>query len=152
MPDASTQTPAPVKKLIRVPRPVEVFQSRLTNLLDEFKTKPSPRFVQNQCWYNAVHNILYFKKHRNLSLHWVVGAQVFWANRKEEKFSGVGIKGRKYPDGRKEILTIDRIYDLDDLEDRFTNSHSWLEDDDGNVYDRYILTTTRRLERRATTQ
>ena len=138
MPDASTQTPAPVKKLILVPTDRFVQDQHWYNAVDNVrysKTRPTARFIQNQCWYNAVHNILYFKKHRNLNLHWVVGAQVFWANRKEGKFSGVGIKGRKYPDGRKEIMTIDRIYDLDDLEDRFTNSHSWLEDNDGNIYD-----------------
>lgn len=135
MPDASSQTPAPVSKLVRIPRPVEVFEKRLPNLLDQFKSKPSPQFVQNQCWYNAAHNIIYFKKHRHLNLHWVVGAQVLWANRQKGEFTAVGMRGKKYPDGRKEILPLDRIYSLDDLEDRFCNSHSWLEDDEGNVYD-----------------
>jgi hypothetical protein len=135
MPEASTQTKPFMKKLVRVPRPAEVFEKRLPNLLDQFKSKPSPQFVQNQCWYNAVHNIIYFKNHRNLDLHWVVGAQVLWGNRKKGEFTAVGMRGKKYPDGRKEILPLDRVYTLEDLEDRFCNSHSWLEDKDGNVYD-----------------
>ena len=135
MPEASTQTTGIVRKLIRVRRPVEVFEDRIPSPFDRFDAKTSTRFVQNQCWYNAVHNILYYQKHRNLKLNWVVGAQVLWANRKNDEFSAIGMRGKKYPDGHKEILTIDRFYTLDQLERRFTNTHSWLQDDDGNVYE-----------------
>lgn len=134
MPDASTQT-APFRKKLKIARPGEVFSKRLPSLLDEFTAKSEPRFVHNECWYNAVHNILYFKKHRNLNLHWVVGAQRLWASRRENEFTAIGMRGRKYPDGRLELFTIDRFYSLDDLADHFTNSHSWLEDEDGNCYE-----------------
>ena len=135
MPEASTQTPPIIRKLIKVPRPNEAFSTRVPSLLDQFTVKSVPRFVRDQCWYNAVHNILYFAKHRNLNLRWVVGAQRMWADRRENKFGAIGMRGRKYPDGRKELFTIDRFYSMDALANHFNNSHAWLEDDEGNVYD-----------------
>ena len=95
--------------------------------------KHPPRFVRDQCWFNAAHNIRYYKEHEELDLHWVVGSQRFWGSRAEDEWGGVGFYGIKHPDGSKEIFPLDN--DLKKARSRFSSTHSWLEDDEGNVYD-----------------
>ena len=85
------------------------------------------RYVRNQCWYNAAHNIIVYKNLMGKNLHWVVGAVVIWVDRKNNTKGSIGYDGGKRRDCDPRNLL--RNYD---------DSHAWLEDEDGNVYD-YIF-------------
>jgi hypothetical protein len=82
------------------------------------------RYVRNQCWYNAAHNIIVYKNLTGKDLHWVVGAMVIWADRKNNTKGSIGYDGATRRDN-----------DLGNLLRNHDDSHAWLEDDEGNVYD-----------------
>lgn len=81
----------------------------------------------NHCWYNAAHNLVVYKETRNLDLHWVVGACIVVVNRKKVRNLSCGIS-----DEGGGLLTGEELVHNSD------NTHAWLEDKDGNVYDYYF--------------
>jgi len=82
------------------------------------------RYVRNQCWYNAAHNIITYKNLTGKNLRWVCGAVIIWADRKNGLSMSIGYGGGT----RRDLNLRDAIRNYDD-------SHAWLEDDEGNVYD-----------------
>ena len=81
----------------------------------------------NCCWYNAAHNLVVYKETRNLDLHWVVGASIIVVDRKKVRTLSCGIS-----DDNGGLLTGDELIQNSD------NSHAWLEDKNGNVYDYFF--------------
>ena len=82
------------------------------------------RYVRNQCWYNAAHNIIVYKNLTGKNLRWVCGAVVLWADRKKCRAGSCGFDG-----------AVRRDHDLRNLIQNTDDSHAWLEDEEGNVYD-----------------
>ena len=87
--------------------------------------------IYSACWYDAAHNLVVYKNTRNLDLHWVVGANIVVADRKNMRTMSCGCSDEG---GRRSggLLTGDELLHNSD------NSHAWLEDKDGNVYDYYF--------------
>jgi hypothetical protein len=83
--------------------------------------------IYSACWYDAAHNLVVYKNTRNLDLHWVVGASIIVVDRKKMRTMSCGIS-----DETAGLLTGDELLRNSD------NSHAWLEDKDGNVYDYYF--------------
>lgn len=81
------------------------------------------------CWFNAAHNLIVYDNFGK-KLHWVVGSLTFVADRKNDLSAGWG----KNEDHKL------RDTDLSDMVENYDDSHAWLEDDEGNVYD-YVHTT-----------
>lgn len=77
------------------------------------------------CWWNAAHNRIVYKRTRNLNLRWVVGAWKVVLNRK---------MGWGSSNGYNPITKLPRTGEADIMRN-WDDTHAWLEDEDGNVYD-----------------
>jgi hypothetical protein len=84
---------------------------------------------RQHCWFNAAHNLIVYNNFGK-ELHWVVGSLIFVADRKNGLSAGWG---------QNENHNL-RDTDLGDMVENYDDSHAWLEDDEGNVYD-YVHTT-----------
>ena len=81
----------------------------------------------NRCWYNASYNRCVYRQTKNLKLHWVVGGIMYAKSRKNRDYTVLGFIKNKYgePELRKNFNNYLQVSD----------THAWLEDDDGNVWD-----------------
>ena len=94
----------------------------------------NPTYKEGHCWFNAAKNLRPLSKTNGVPLHWVCGARQYHAN--AERCMWTGMDGRLLPDGRK----VEVVHDEKTLRRRWRDTHAWLEDDSGNVYD-YIYET-----------
>ena len=87
-----------------------------------------PIYEENKCWFNSARNLAPLSKLNGVKLHQVIGC-VKWRYAEGDS-AYTGYYG-KTVDGKK----IAAPYTEDLLRKRWRDTHAWLEDDDGNVYD-----------------
>ena len=81
-------------------------------------------YEEQRCWYNAIINANAYRNVYGLDLKWVVGALKLHSSK-----GCVGSNGFMNYDG---TFTLRQP---EDLEEHWDDTHAWLEDDEGNVYD-----------------
>ena len=82
--------------------------------------------VPHRCWYNAILNRNTYLNLFGVRLHWVVGASRYHAPTRT-------LKGSGFMDEQATMLRT-----KEDLKTNWDDTHAWLEDDEGYVYD-YLL-------------
>jgi hypothetical protein len=81
-------------------------------------------YEEQQCWYNAINNANAYKNVYGLNLKWVVGALKL-----HSPMGCIGSNGFMKNDGTFTLRP------PEDLKENWDDTHAWLEDDEGYVYD-----------------
>ena len=92
-------------------------------------TWTQPHSKEGDCWFNAAYNKFFYEKKTGKTMHWVIGGRVRHYNK---------LTGMSHPQGFSEVkgaFMLNDLLGINKVIKEWNDSHAWLEDDEGNVYD-----------------